>query len=103
MSTRVAFITGAAQGIGEGIALRLASDPLDTSIVIFDVPGKEAQIEGVVRNIEEKGRKAIYIAGDVSVEEDVKNAVTRCVETFGGIDIVRSDCSTKLLIIFNFG
>lgn len=89
MSSRIAFITGAAQGIGEAIALRLASDQEEISVVVFDVPGKATQLEAVVKRIKEKGRKAIYITGDVSVEQDVSHAVDKCVEEFGGLDIVR--------------
>lgn len=90
MSSRVAFITGAAQGIGEAIAIRLAADRDELSIALLDVPAKVAQLEGVVKRIKETGRKGIYIIGDVSKEQDVKHAVEKCVEAFGGLDIVLS-------------
>lgn len=87
MSTaRVAIITGAAQGIGEAIAIRLANE--DINFTLLDVKGKEGQLENVVKQVEAKGRKAICIAGDVSVEEVVKNVVDKTVEVFGGLDIV---------------
>ncbi|CAL1706540.1 unnamed protein product [Somion occarium] len=82
MSTaRVAIITGAAQGIGEAIAIRLANE--DINFTLLDVKGKEGQLENVVKQVEAKGRKAICIAGDVSVEEVVKNVVDKTVEVFG--------------------
>ncbi|CAL1708269.1 unnamed protein product [Somion occarium] len=85
-STRVAIITGGAQGIGEAIALRLADE--DINVVIFDVKGKESLLESLVKKIEAKGRKAFYVVGDVTNEADIKGAVDKTVETFGGLDIM---------------
>ena len=92
MSPRVAFITGAARGIGESIALRLASESEEISFVLLDLADKEGELKNVVKKLEQKSRKAIYIVADVSVEEQVKNAVEKTVETFGGLDIVSSRC-----------
>ncbi|KAK7685994.1 hypothetical protein QCA50_010805 [Cerrena zonata] len=88
MSPRVAFITGAAGGIGESIALRLASESEEISFTLLDLQGKETDLQNVVKKLEAQGRKAIFITADVSVEEQVKNAVDTCVETFGGLDIM---------------
>lgn len=85
-ATRVAFITGAAQGIGEAIALRLADDNID--VALFDLKEKEPLLKNVVKQIEAKGRKAIYFVGDVTQEQDVKTSIDRTVETLGGLDIV---------------
>ena len=52
---RSAIITGGAQGMGEAIALRLAQEGVN--VVVFDVKGKEAQLEGVVKQAEAKGSK----------------------------------------------
>lgn len=75
MSTRVTFITGGAQGIGEAIALRLAKDGLD--IAILDVKGKEQLMQGVAKKVEEAGRRAFWLVGDVTEEESVKQAVEK--------------------------
>jgi len=86
-TTRVALITGGAQGIGEAIALRLADDGID--IALFDLPTKEAQLNAVVQRIIEKsGRRAIYLTGDVTVEDSVKTSVDKVVEALGGLDIM---------------
>ena len=87
-STRVAFITGGAQGIGESIALRLAQDGLD--IAVFDIPGKEEQLKGVTKKIIDSGRKAIWTVGDVTDEESIKNAIAKTVEELGSLDVVSS-------------
>ena len=88
MPPRIAFITGAAQGMGEAIALRLASDNEEFAIALFDLPAKETQLEGVVSKIKDKGRTAVCFTGDVSLEDNVREAVEKCVTTLGGLDIV---------------
>ena len=87
MPTRTAIITGGAQGMGEAIALRFADE--DINVVVFDIKGKEALLEGVVKKVEAKGRKAFYFVGDVTVEKDIEDVVAKTVATYGGLDIVR--------------
>ncbi|KAI0074976.1 NAD-P-binding protein [Panus rudis PR-1116 ss-1] len=86
MSTRVAIVTGAAQGIGEAIAVRLAEENID--LALFDLKEKEEQLKKVVKQVEAKGRKAIYVVGDITVENDVKGLVDKTVEVLGGLDIM---------------
>ncbi|KAI0781377.1 NAD-P-binding protein [Trametes elegans] len=80
----VAVVTGAARGIGEAIALRLAEDGLD--VAVFDLPQNCERLEIVVAAIREKGRRALAVHGDVSLEADVVSLVERTVRVLGGID-----------------
>ncbi|KAF4584934.1 hypothetical protein EYR40_001760 [Pleurotus pulmonarius] len=83
----VAIITGAAEGIGRGIALRLVSDGFDVSI--NDIPAKIDALERVVNEIKaSSSRRAISVPGDVSNESDVKGIVERVVQEFGGLDVM---------------
>ena len=94
---RVALVTGGAQGMGEAIAIRLAEDPSGIDVAILDIKGKEAQLEQVVKQVEAKGSKALWITGDVSLEEDVKNAVEKTVSVLGGLDIVSISHTLRVL------
>ncbi|KAI0826246.1 short chain oxidoreductase [Irpex lacteus] len=86
MTTRVAVVTGAAQGIGEAIALRLAHDGFD--VAILDIRGKEEQMQAVAQKINDSGRRSQWIVGDVSDERSVKDAVESVVQTLGGLDVM---------------
>ncbi|KAK0430412.1 hypothetical protein EV421DRAFT_1912932 [Armillaria borealis] len=70
-SKGVAVVTGAAQGIGKAITLRLAGDGSDIAAEII-----------------EKGRQCGVFPGDVSNEEDVKSMVEGVVNTLGGLDVM---------------
>ncbi|EMD34720.1 hypothetical protein CERSUDRAFT_116912 [Gelatoporia subvermispora B] len=85
-STRVALVTGAAQGLGLAIALRLADDGLD--IAVNDVPPKSEVLKQIVTQIEAKGRRAIVITGDVSSEENVKTMIDQAVVALGSLDVM---------------
>jgi 3-oxoacyl-[acyl-carrier protein] reductase len=81
---KVALVTGAARGIGEAIALKLAQE--GASVVVTDVDLEGAQ--QVVQEIEGLGRKAKAIQADVSQREAVQRLVSEAVTLFGKIDIL---------------
>ncbi|TFK64610.1 NAD(P)-binding protein [Pluteus cervinus] len=85
-ATRVAIVTGAAQGIGRAIAIRLASDGLN--VAINDIPSKQLQLEEVVQEIQKLGKGGLVLPGDVTKEEDVKDIIEKTVERFGRVDVM---------------
>jgi len=84
---QVSIITGAADGIGKAIAIRLASDGYD--VVVADLPRQRLSMDAVVDHIKTTtGRKAMSFECDVSKEEQVKELVKATVEQLGGLDVV---------------
>jgi len=86
MSARVALVTGAAQGLGLAIALRLADDGLD--VAVNDIASKSEDLKKVVADIEAKGRRSIAVTADVSSEEEVKAMVEKVAKELGSLDVM---------------
>ena len=81
---RTAFVTGAGQGVGRGIALRLAD--LGASVV---VAARRAETgEPVAEEIRTRGRVAACIVTDVTDRASIAGAVAATVEQFGSLEIV---------------
>jgi 3-oxoacyl-[acyl-carrier protein] reductase len=78
-SPRTAIVTGAARGIGRGVALRLAADGFGVAVVDLD----ETACKPVVEEIEEVGGRAITVGLDVADEQAVRAGVERIAEEFG--------------------
>ncbi|KAJ7220665.1 hypothetical protein GGX14DRAFT_559452 [Mycena pura] len=81
-----AIVTGAAQGIGRAIALRLADDGFD--VAVNDISAKLEQLETLVAEIKQKGRQSSAHPADVSQEEEVKGMAAQVVERYGGLDVM---------------
>ncbi|MBB2946235.1 3-oxoacyl-ACP reductase FabG [Actinoplanes sp. CA-015351] len=77
--SRVAIVTGAARGIGEAIALRLAADGLAVAVVDLD----EGACANTVTAIHDAGGTAVAIGADVADSAQVTAAVERVVTELG--------------------
>ena len=87
LQRRVALVTGAAQGMGKAIAIRLAKDGLNVGV--SDIHSKRSALEDVAKSIESAGGKAVVLPGDVSKEEDVNAMVDGTAAALGGLHVVR--------------
>lgn len=84
LQDKVAVITGAAQGIGRGIALRMAQE--GAKVVVADVNYDLCQV--VKAEVETAGGQALAVKCDVSKREDVEAMVAETVKAFGTVDIL---------------
>lgn len=83
---KVALVTGAAQGIGRGIALQLARDGFD--IAIADLEAQQEKAEAVIAEIMETGGNAAFVPIDVSEKASFDQAVDTAAERLGGLDVL---------------
>ncbi|WP_259779533.1 SDR family oxidoreductase [Aestuariispira ectoiniformans] len=81
LENKIAVVTGAASGFGEGIARRFVAE--GAKVVIADLNGEAA--EKVAADI---GENAIAVVADVSKGDDVTAMIDAACEKWGGIDIL---------------
>lgn len=84
LTNKVAFITGAASGIGLEIAKTFAKE--GAKVVITDLNEKGAQ--DAVHSLKEQGYEALALPCDVTKEEQIEESINKTVETYGTVDIV---------------
>ncbi|MFA7199358.1 MAG: glucose 1-dehydrogenase [Methanoculleus sp.] len=84
LENKVAIVTGASSGMGAAITRRFAKEGAS----VIAIARRKEKLQSLIDQINAEGGKAIAVAGDVSKEEDVRNAVKTAVEKFGKLDIV---------------
>jgi len=82
---KVAIVTGASNGIGRGIAERLAQDG---AMVVVNYAKSADKAKQVVAGIEAKGGKAVAIQADMSKIADARRLIKDAVKQFGRLDIL---------------
>jgi meso-butanediol dehydrogenase / (S,S)-butanediol dehydrogenase / diacetyl reductase len=84
LSEKVALVTGAGQGVGQGIAFALAAEGAAVSVT-----GRTAsKVEDTCKQIEKRGGRAIALACNVKSEQDLARVVNETVRQLGGIQIL---------------
>ena len=85
LTNQVAVVTGASKGIGAGIAKALATE--GASVVVNYVSSK-ADGDRVVKEITDKGGKAIAVQGDVSKQADITRLFSETKKAYGKLNIL---------------
>jgi NAD(P)-dependent dehydrogenase (short-subunit alcohol dehydrogenase family) len=93
LKDKVAIVTGTRTGIGKAIALRFARE--GAKVVTCIRAGKGG--EDTANEIKAAGGQALFVQCDVSIEEDVINAVNKTVENFGRLDIVVNNAGVNFV------
>ncbi|TSI05145.1 3-ketoacyl-ACP reductase [Lysinibacillus sp. BW-2-10] len=84
LQDKVAFITGAARGIGKATALHLAKEGVNVGLIAKT----ESALKEVATEIEGLGVKVAYAVADISSKEQVDVAVSSLTESLGTADIL---------------
>lgn len=82
---KVALVTGADSGIGHAVAVAFAKEGADVAIVYLN---SHQDAQKVKQEVEQQGRRAVTIAGDVGDERFCQQAVQQTVDTLGQLDIL---------------
>src|SRR6195952_5026211 len=86
LTDKRAVITGGDSGIGRAVALAFAREGAD--VLISYLESEEEDATETVRLIEDAGRKAVTVPGDLRAEEQCQRVIDTAVEEWGGIDIL---------------
>jgi len=85
LTGKKAIITGADSGIGRAVAIAFAREGADILIAYLD---EHDDANETKRWVEEAGRKAVLMPGDVASPEHCRSIVAKSVEEFGGVDVL---------------
>jgi 3-oxoacyl-[acyl-carrier protein] reductase len=90
LAGKVAVVTGAGSGFGEGIAKRFAAE--GAKVVVNDIHARTA--ERVATIIRAAGGVAVFSPGDVSVDADVAALVRSALDAYGRVDVIVNNAGT---------
>jgi glucose 1-dehydrogenase len=89
---KTVLITGGSQGIGQGIAFRLAEEGADIAI---DYVGNSEAADATVAQIEKRGRRALAIEADISSVDQIHSMMKQAVDSFGGVDVLINNAGVE--------
>ncbi|UYQ92696.1 SDR family oxidoreductase [Chitinophaga horti] len=89
---KVAIITGGDSGIGRAVALAFADEGADVVISYLE---EEEDAYHTRREVEERGRKAVCVPGDISAETHCEELIAEAMSSFGKIDILVNNAAVQ--------
>jgi NAD(P)-dependent dehydrogenase (short-subunit alcohol dehydrogenase family) len=90
---KVAVITGADSGIGRAVAIAYAREGADVLISYLD---EDSDAEEVRRLVEDAGRKAVLVKGDISRSQHCRDIIDRAVAELGGVDVLVNNAAFQM-------
>jgi len=93
LTGKVALITGADSGIGKAVAIAYAREGADVAISYLS---EEEDAKDTAKWVEEAGRKAVLIPGDLADPAHCRDVVARTAEEFGKIDVLVSNAAFQM-------
>jgi NAD(P)-dependent dehydrogenase (short-subunit alcohol dehydrogenase family) len=92
LTDRTAMVTGAASGIGRGIALRLAEMGAGVSVLDIDQDGGRETATAIA----DQGGKSLFVKCDVRSGAECREAVRQAIATFGKIDVLCNNAGVAI-------
>ena len=93
LTGRKALITGGDSGIGRAVAIAFAREGAD---VLISYLNEDEDAQETARYVEEAGRKAVLMAGDIREEAHCQQLVQRAVDELGGLDILVNNAAYQM-------
>jgi NAD(P)-dependent dehydrogenase (short-subunit alcohol dehydrogenase family) len=94
MQDKAALITGGDSGIGRAIAIAYAREGAD--VALSYLPEEEEDARESARWVQEAGRKAILLPGDIQQEQHCRSMVERMMQDFGRIDVLVNNAAYQM-------
>jgi NAD(P)-dependent dehydrogenase (short-subunit alcohol dehydrogenase family) len=93
LTGKVALITGGDSGIGRAVAIAYAREGAD---VLISYLSEHEDAQDTARHVEEAGRKAVVVAGDVSDPDHCRSLVERAVGELGRLDVLVNNAAYQM-------
>jgi len=93
MEGRKALITGGDSGIGRAVAIAFAREGAD---VLISYLNEDEDARETARYVEEAGRKAVLVPGDIQDEAHCKTLIQRAVAELGGLDVLVNNAAYQM-------
>ncbi|WP_081747403.1 SDR family oxidoreductase [Arthrobacter sp. Br18] len=90
---KAAVITGGDSGIGRAVAIAFAREGAD---VLISYLSEDEDAKETARYVEEAGRRAIMMAGDLSEADHCRAIIDRAVQEFGKVDVLVSNAAYQM-------
>jgi NAD(P)-dependent dehydrogenase (short-subunit alcohol dehydrogenase family) len=94
LTGRKAIITGGDSGIGRAVALAFAREGAD--VLIAHLPEEESDARETVQAVEDAGRTAVTVPGDLREESYCRELVERAVSDLGGLDLLVNNAAYQM-------
>ncbi|MBV8102277.1 MAG: glucose 1-dehydrogenase [Verrucomicrobia bacterium] len=89
---KTVLITGGGQGIGQGIAYRLADQGAN---IVIDFVGNPQSANDTVAQIEKRGRKALAVEADISSVDQIHGMMKQAIDYCGAVDVLINNAGVE--------
>jgi hypothetical protein len=93
LARKAAVITGGDSGIGRAVAIAFAREGADVLIAYLN---EDNDANDTARLVEEAGRKAVLVRGDISDAQHCRDIIATAVDTFGKVDILVNNAAYQM-------